>query len=535
MRTSPASGLVLLIALLWTGSLVLLAGCGPDEKQVEPVAVDFAEHDISTLQGLMHSGELTSVDLVTYYLQRIESVDRAGPELNAIIELNPDALEIARALDEERQAQGPRGPMHGIPVVLKANIDTADEMTTTAGSLALEGHRPPADAFTVQKMREAGAVILAKANLSEWANFRSTESSSGWSSIGGQTRNPYGSGRNPCGSSSGSAVAVAASLTSVAVGTETNGSIVCPASVNGIVGIKPTLGLISRSGIIPIAHSQDTAGPLGRTVEDAAILLTAMVGMDPADPLADSSPQSVPDFAAGLSKDALRGTRIGVLRSHSGVGNDVRVDQIVLDTMATLESLGAEVVDPIEIDTEGMGTASRTVLYYEFKADLNAYLESSGAPLRTMEEIIEFNTRHANTVMPFFGQERMLAAQSKGSLDDAEYLEALALSKQIAQTGIDNALRDYDLDALIAPTRGPAWMTDNVSGDHSSGISSSSLAAVSGYASVTLPAGDILGLPIGISFIGAEFSDARLIQFAYALEQAGYQRQPPLQPPKTGQ
>jgi len=527
-RTSPASGLVSFLAVLWTGSLILLAGC-------EPEAVEYAEFDIQTLQGLMQSGELTSAELTHYYLQRIESVDRAGPELNAIIELNPDALHIAQALDEERQSTGPRGPMHGIPVVLKANIDTADQMTTTAGSRALAGHHPPADAFTVQKMREAGAVILAKANLSEWANFRSTESSSGWSSIGGQTRNPYGSGRNPCGSSSGSAVAVAASLTSVAVGTETNGSIVCPASVNGIVGIKPTLGLISRSGIIPIAHSQDTAGPMGRSVEDAAILLTAMTGMDPTDPLADAFPESVPDYAADLSKDALQGARIGVLRTHSGVGNDVRVDQIVIDTIAALESLGAEVVDPIEIDTEGMGSASRTVLYYEFKTDLNAYLEASGAPLRTMEEIIEFNTQHAATVMPFFGQERMLAAQAKGTLEDAEYLEALALSKQIAQTGIDNALLEYNLDALIAPTRGPAWMTDNVSGDHSSGISSSSLAAISGYASVTLPAGDVLGLPIGISFIGAEFSDARLIQFAYALEQAGYQRRPPLQPPEMDQ
>ncbi len=417
--------------------------------------------------------------------------------------------------------------MHGIPVVLKANIDTGDQMTTTAGSLAMAGHRPSADAFHVAKLREAGAVILAKANLSEWANFRSTESSSGWSSIGGQTNNPYGSGRNPCGSSSGSAVAVAASLTSVAVGTETNGSVVCPSSVNGVVGIKPSLGLVSRSGIIPIAHSQDTAGPMGRTVEDAAILFTAMVGKDPADPLADAFPQSVPDFAANLSKDALKGARIGVLRTHSGAGNDVRVDQIILDTMATLESLGAEVIDPIEIDTEGMGSASRTVLYYEFKADLNAYLENSGAPMKTMADIIAFNDEHADDVMPFFGQERMLEAQSKGLLTDTEYLDALALSKQISQAGINNALAEYDLDALIAPTRGPAWMTDNVSGDHSSGISSSSLAAISGYASITLPAGDILGLPIGVSFIGAEFSDAQLIQFAYALEQAGYTRQPP--------
>jgi len=502
--------------------VLLLAGCTAD-----PATVEYKELDIATLQQLMQDGELSSVGLTRYYLQRIESIDRGEHGLNAIIEVNPDALDIATALDKERVESGSRGPMHGIPVVLKANIDTADQMTTTAGSLAMAGHRPFADAFHVGKLREAGAVILAKANLSEWANFRSTESSSGWSSIGGQTNNPYGSGRNPCGSSSGSAVAVAASLTSVAIGTETNGSVVCPSSVNGIVGIKPSLGLVSRSGIIPIAHSQDTAGPMGRTVEDAAILLTAMVGKDPADPLADAFPQSVPDFAANLSKDALKGARIGVLRTHSGVGNDVRVDQIILGTIATLESLGAEVIDPIEIDTEGMGSASRTVLYYEFKADLNAYLENTGAPMKTMADIIAFNDEHADEVMPFFGQERMLEAQSKGELTDTEYLDALALSKQISQAGINNALEEYDLDALIAPTRGPAWMTDNVSGDHSSGISSSSLAAISGYASITLPAGDILGLPIGVSFIGAEFSDAQLIRFAYALEQAGYARQPP--------
>ena len=506
----------------WVCILSLLAGCAEAPREVE-----YNELDIATLQKLMQDGELTAVGLTEYYLRRIESIDGGEGGLNAIIETNPQALEIAAALDDERQGTGPRGPMHGIPVVLKANIDTGDQMTTTAGSLAMAGHRPPADAFHVAQLRAAGAIILAKANLSEWANFRSSESSSGWSSIGGQTNNPYGSGRNPCGSSSGSAVAVAASLTSVAIGTETNGSVVCPSSVNGIVGIKPSLGLVSRSGIIPIAHSQDTAGPMGRTVEDAAILLTAMVGMDPDDPLADTYPQSVSDFAANLSVDALKGARIGVLRTHSGAGNDVRVDQIVIDTIATLESLGAEIVDPIEIDTEGMSAAQREVLYYEFKTDLNAYLEKSGAPIGTMAEIIEFNETHADTVMPFFGQERILAAQERGALSDPYYLEMLSLSKQIAQDGINNALQEHNLDALIAPTRGPAWMTDNVSGDHSSGISSSSLAAVSGFASITVPAGNILGLPIGMSFIGGNFSDAQLIGFAYAFEQASQARHPP--------
>ena len=503
--------------------LSLLFGCTVDNDRA-----DYREHDIATLQALMQRGDLSSRELTQYYLDRIDAIDRNGPRLNSIIEINPQAIEIAAALDAERQASGPRGPMHGIPVVLKANIDTADLMETTAGSLAMKGHRSATDAFMVARLRLAGAVILGKSNLSEWANFRSTNSSSGWSSIGGQTKNPYDLLRNPCGSSSGSAVSVAASLTSVSVGTETNGSVVCPSSVNGIVGIKPTLGLVSRSGIIPIAHSQDTAGPMGRTVEDAAILLNAMVGADPSDPLADSFPDPVPDFAAHLTKDALNGARIGVYRGHHGAGNDARVDQIVADTIATLKSLGAEIVDPVEIDTEGMSDAQRVVLYYEFKAGLNKYLRNSGAPIRSMAEIIEFNASHAETVMPFFGQERMLAAQSKGQLSDPEYLEALATSKRIAQTGINNALNEHKLDALIAPTRGPAWMTDNVSGDHSSGISSSSLAAVSGYASITLPAGDVLGLPIGISFIGAEFSDAKLIQLAYALEQAGYVRKPPL-------
>jgi amidase len=514
-------------------TFLLLSGCGPNpgENAADtPDRIEYAELGIAALQELMQSGDLSSAELTAYYLDRIESIDRGESGLNAIIEINPQAIEIAEALDAEREAEGPRGPMHGIPVVLKANIDTADQMATTAGSLALAGHRPDSDAFHVTKLRDAGAVILAKANLSEWANFRSNESSSGWSSIGGQTNNPYGIGRNPCGSSSGSAVAVAASLASVAVGTETNGSVVCPASVNGVVGIKPTLGLVSRSGIIPIAHSQDTAGPMGRTVEDAAILLTAMVGMDADDPLAEHFPDSTPDFASNLRADALKGARIGVFRGHSGSGNDARVEQIIADTIATLESLGAEVVDPVDIDYDGMGDASRTVLYFEFKADLNAYLETSGAPIKSLADIIAFNSENADVVMPVFGQERMLEAEATGLLSDPEYLAALVLSKQIAQDGINNALVDHNLDALIAPTRGPAWMTDNVSGDRSSGISSSSLAAVSGYASITVPAGDILGLPVGISFIGAEFSDETLIQFAYALEQAGYSRQPPTLP-----
>jgi len=488
---------------------------------------DYREYDIDSLQALMQSGELSSRQLVQYYLDRIETIDRNGPALNSIIETNPQAIEIAEALDAERQKSGPRGPMHGIPVILKANIDTADKMETTAGSLALKGHHPPTDAFVVKKLREAGAVILGKANLSEWANFRSDHSSSGWSSIGGQTKNPYDLARNPCGSSSGSAVAVAASLTSVAVGTETNGSVVCPSSINGIVGIKPTLGLVSRSGIIPIAHSQDTAGPMGRTVKDAAILLAAMVGADPADPLARIFPDSVPDFAGTLSENALEGARIGIYRGYSGAGVDERVEQILERTIVTLMALGADIVDPVEIDTEGMSAAQHEVLYYEFKADLNAYLEKSGAPIGSLVDIIEYNNAHSDTVMPIFGQEDMIEAQGKGSLSDKQYLDALAASKRISQDGINNALSAHHLDALIAPTRGPAWLTDHVNGDMSSGISSSSLAAISGYASITVPAGQVVGLPIGISFIGGAFSDAKLIQLAFAFEQASRARKPP--------
>ena len=504
---------------------VSLSVCVVPASQADPV--EYREYDIESLQALMQAGELSSRQLVQYYLDRIEAIDRNGPGLNAIIETNPQAMEIAAALDTERQTSGARGPMHGIPVILKANIDTADAMETTAGSLALKGHHPPADAFFVTKLREAGAVVLGKANLSEWANFRSTHSSSGWSSIGGQTKNPYDLARNPCGSSSGSAVAVAASLTSVAVGTETNGSVVCPSSVNGIVGIKPTLGLVSRSGIIPIAHSQDTAGPMGRTVKDAAILLAAMVGADPADPLADTFPASVPDYAGNLSKDALEGARIGIYRGYSGAGVDERVDDILERTIVTLIALGADIVDPVEIDTQGMNAAQHEVLYYEFKADLNAYLEKSGAPIKSLVGIIEFNNEHSDTVMPIFGQEDMIEAQGKGPLTDRQYLDALAASKRISQNGINNALKAHNLDALIAPTRGPAWLTDHINGDQSSGISSSSLAAISGYPGITVPAGDVVGLPIGISFIGGAFSDAKLIGLAYAFEQATRARKPP--------
>jgi len=499
--------------------LLALAACTTPPPDIE-------EATIADLHDRMQRGELTAEQLVSSYLDRIEAIDRNGPQLNSMIEINPDALLTARSLDEEWQESGPRGPMHGIPVVLKANIGTADQMRTTAGSLALANHRHAADAFLVSRLRDAGAVILGKANLSEWANYRSSRSSSGWSSIGGQTKNPYDTARNPCGSSSGSAVSVAANLTVVAIGTETDGSVVCPSGINGIVGIKPTLGLVSRSGIIPLAHSQDTAGPMARSVRDAAILLGAMTGTDAEDPVTRNEQETVSDYTANLTADGLAGKRIGVIRSYYGAGSNPEIEAIFQSTIESLREQGAEIVDSIEIDTTGMGDAESTVLRYEFKADLKRYLEQTGAPLSSLAEIIEFNENNKETVMPFFGQERMLASQEKGPLTDDEYLVALETSKRVSQQGIDNIMAEHDLDALIAPTNGPAWLTDHVNGD-SFHVGSSSFAAVSGYPSITVPAGFISGLPVGVSFIGRAFSEKSLIEIAYAFEQATSIRRPP--------
>lgn len=509
------------LIILATAVALLAAGCTTENDR------NYDEYEISALQALMEQGDLTARQLVEYYIAKIESRDRNGPALNAIIELNPDALLIADALDRERQQSGPRGSLHGIPVVLKANIDTGDRMATTAGSLALAGHRPPDDAFHVQALRGAGAIILAKANLSEWANFRSDKSSSGWSSIGGQTKNPYDLLRNPCGSSSGSAVAVAANLTTVAIGTETNGSVICPSGINGIVGIKPSIGLVSRDGIIPIAHSQDTAGPMARTVKDAALLLNAMAANDPSDPASASRPDTLPDYAAGLKSDALTGKRIGVLRSYFGAGTDARVGQILNDSIEILKANGAEIVDPIEIDISGQAGTRYQVLLYEFKADLNAYLESSETALQSLEEIIEFNIANADAVMPIFGQNILQDSQAKGPLTEPEYLEALAKIQRSTRDGIDKAIEDHELDALISPSNGPAWMIDHVNGDVGFSVSSSTFAAVSGYANITVPAGFLSGLPIGLSFIGTAFSEKTLIEIAYAFEQLSKARRPP--------
>lgn len=474
----------------------------------------------------MQRGELDAEGLVHFYLDRIEAIDSNGARLNAVIELNPDALLIARALDEEWQRSGPRGPLHGIPVLLKANIDTADNMHTSAGSLLLADHTPPDDAFIVRRLRDAGAVILGKTNLSEWANFRSRRSTSGWSSVGGQTRNPYDPLRNPCGSSSGSAVAVAAGLATVAVGTETDGSIICPSGINGIVGIKPTLGLISRSGIIPIAHSQDTAGPMAKNVRDAAMLLTAMSGVDADDPAAAAAPAAEIDYAAGLAADALAGKRIGVIRSYHGAGSNPDVEAIMTSSIETIRRSNAIIIDDIEIDMDGVSAAEFEVLLYEFKAGLAAYFERTAAPVSTLSEVIAFNDANSDAVMPYFGQDILLLADSKGGLDEPEYLEALETSKRITQTGLSSVMDEHRLDALVAISNGPAWMTDLVNGD-SFHIGSSSYAAISGFPNITVPAGFVSGLPIGLSFIGRPFSERELIAIAYAFEQATQARRAP--------
>jgi len=487
------------------------------------------ESSITELQTAMSNGTFTAYQIVDLYLERMQQLDKDGPALNAIIEINPEARAIAEALDEERAGKEPRGPLHGIPIILKDNIDTADEMQTTAGSLALAGHIAKQDAFLVRQLRAAGAIILAKANLSEWANFRSSRSSSGWSSRGGQTRNPYALDRTPCGSSSGSAVAVSANFCAAAIGTETDGSIVCPSHTNGIVGIKPTLGLVSRSGVIPIAHSQDTAGPMGRTVSDAAMVLGALTGIDPEDaPTTNNESVAYTDYTQFLDVNGLKGARIGVARNFFGY--NPAVDAIIEASIEKMKAQGAIIIDKTNIDTEtAVGETEFEVLLYEFKADLNAYLEtvSSEFKIRTMADIIAFNAQNKDQVMPYFGQERMLTAQEKGSLQEAAYLEALATNHRLMRAeGIDKVIQAHNLDAIVAPTGGPAWLIDWINGDHYGGASSTP-AAVAGYPNVTVPAGFIHGLPVGISFFSTAFQEPTLIKLAYSFEQATKVRQAP--------
>jgi amidase len=446
-----------------------------------------------------------------------------------VIEVNPDALGIADTLDAERRAKGPRGPLHGIPIVIKDNIDTADRMTTTAGSLALEGSIAARDAFLVERLRAAGAVLLGKTNLSEWANFRSGKSTSGWSARGGQVKNPYALDRNPCGSSSGTGVAVSANLAAVGVGTETDGSIVCPSGVNALVGIKPTVGLVSRSGIVPIAHSQDTAGPMARTVADAAALLGAMTGVDPRDEDTKRSAGRTGDYSKALNRDALRGARIGVARKRF-FGYSPPADRLVEAALEEMKARGAVIVDPADIPTaDQVDGCEFDVLLYEFKADLNAYLSAlpPSARVHSLKEVIAFNEAHKEREMPYFGQEIMVMAESKGPLTSPEYRKALTTCRTLARTrGLDATLDKFKLDAIVAPTGSPAWLIDHVNGDHFLGASST-LPAVAGYPNITVPVGEVLGLPVGMSFMGRAWSEAKLIGLAYAYEQATTKRRPP--------
>ena len=498
---------------------------------------EFDEVTVDDLQRMMESGEHTARSITQAYIERIEAMDRQGPELRSMIEINPDALEIADDLDAERRASGPRGPLHGIPVALKDNLDTHDRMTTTAGSLALEGSIPPRDSFVAERLRAAGAILLGKANMSEWAYFRGERATSGWSARGGQCVNPYALNRNPCGSSSGSGVAASANLCALTVGTETGGSIMCPSSSNGIVGIKPTVGLWSRSGIIPISHSQDTAGPMTRTVRDAAILLGGAVGVDPRDEATSRSEGNFhTDYTQFLDSAGLEGARIGVARSFTGF--DPRVMALFEDAIQAMRDAGAVIVDPANLPVANWrDELPLIVLEYEFKTDLNAYLATLGpdAPVRTLAEIIEFNERNAELEMPFFGQQRMIASQARGPLTDEVYLNAVrTIQRGNREDGIDALMNEHQLDAIVAPTRDLPWTTDHIKGDRLDGGSSAGPAAIAGYPDISVPMGFVSGLPAGVSFFGRAWSEPVLIRIAYAFEQATQHRRAPTFAPSLG-
>ena len=492
-------------------------------KSTEP-AIDLVELDITEAQRRMAAGTLTSEDLTRAYLARIAAIDDAGPKLGAVIELDPKALRYAALLDRHRTEGNVRGPLHGIPVLIKDNIDVAG-MVNSAGSLAMANNRPERDALLVKRLRGAGAVILGKTNLSEWANLRSMKSVSGWSSRGGQTRNPYVLDHNPCGSSSGTGTAIAASLAMVGVGTETDGSILCPAAVAGLVGLKPTVGLVSRTGIIPISVTQDTAGPMARTVTDAAILLAAMVGDDIHDPLTTNAPQHT-DYLTGLRQGALAGKRIGVLRQ--AMGYSPAVDAVTERAIASLRAAGAVIVDPADITTWDQWAAPELeVLLFEFKAGLDAYLARSGGAVHSLAELIAWNDAHAREVMPLFGQELLIQAQARGGLDSPEYLKARAAARRLAwDDGLLATLERHRLDALVAPTVGPAWPTDPMPGEHLGGAGYGA-AAVAGTPSLTVPMGDDRGLPLGLVFLGRPFAEAQLLAFGHAFEQITRARRPP--------
>ena len=487
---------------------------------------DFEEADISALQKKMTSGEISARSLTEAYLTRIAQIDQQGPRLSSVIELNPDALAIAEGLDKERREKGPRSPLHGIPVLVKDNIDTFDRMQTTAGSLALVGSKPAEDSGVVRRLRQAGAIILGKTNLSEWANIRSSHSTSGWSGRGGLTKNPYALDRNACGSSSGSGAAVSANLCAVAVGTETDGSIMCPSSANGIVGLKPTLGLVSRAGIIPIAHSQDTAGPMARTVRDAAILLGALAGSDARDQ-ATATAKVEANYLQSFDPNGLRGARLGIARKYFGF-NDT-VDNLMNAVIGEMKAAGAVIIDPADLESHGkFDETELLVLLYELKADLNRYLASrKDAEVKTLADLIAFNEKNKAKEMPYFGQDLFEKAQAKGPLSDKEYTAALAANQALSREhGINGVMDKFHLDALVAPSGAPAWLTDLANGDHDVG-GSSNAAAVAGYPNITVPAGFVFGLPVGISFFGRPWSESTLLRIAYGFEQVVKARKPP--------
>ena len=540
---SPVSRRAFVGAALATGALAVTGiplplaaatlpnGSGPvTPATLSAAAFALEEATIADLQALLTAGKYTSRSLCEAYMARIADIDRAGPMLRAVLELNPDALTIADALDGERRDGKLRGPLHGIPVLIKDNIATADAMQTTAGSLALVGVKPPRDSTVAAKLRAAGAVILGKTNLSEWANFRSSHSSSGWSGRGGLTRNPYALDRTPSGSSSGSGSAIAASLAAVAIGTETDGSITSPAATSGLVGIKPTVGLVSRSGIIPISHTQDTAGPMARTVTDAAILLSAVAGVDPTDAATSGAKGHIEaDYTKFLDAAGLRGARIGVARKHYAGYHDA-TDAILAAALDTMRAQGATIVDPADIPTGGkFGDQEFEVLLYEFKADLNAYLAewAPNAPAKTLAQLIEWNKAHAGAEMPYFKQEIFEMAEKKGPLSSAGYRKAMAARQLAGPQGIDAVMKAHKLDALVAPTSGPAPLTDLVYGDPNQGGSFTSPAAVAGYPHITVPAGYVFGLPVGLSFVGGAWSEPTLIKLAYSFEQATKARRSP--------
>lgn len=503
-------------------AIATLANAAQRSKHPAPLQaapIELEEITISEISRQMGFGLLTSEVLCQRYLQRIDDFDRKGSQLRAVIETNPDALEIARSLDAERKSKGPRGLLHGIPVLIKDNIDTGDKMQTTAGSLALVGAPAPRDAYVAQQLRAAGAVILGKTNLSEWANFRSTHSVSGWSGRGRQTKNPYALDRNPCGSSSGTGAGISANLAAAGIGSETDGSIVCPSSMNGLVGIKPTVGLISRAGIIPISHTQDTAGPMARSVRDAAIMLGALTGIDPNDPAtAASDGKSFTDYTRFLDPNGLKGARLGIARQYFTISpRNTAVLQQCIDLM---RKAGAVIIDPVEFpQMESWSKTEQLVLLYEFKNDLNLYLSKRNGPVKSLADCIQFNKDHRIEEMPYFEQELMEQAQAKGDLTQKEYLDALAANqRQSRAEGIDAVLRPNQLDAIVAPTAGPAFLIDLVSGDGNAG-GCSSPAAVAGYPHITVPAGFDFGLPMGISFFGTAWTEPKLLGIAYAFEQ----------------